>query len=770
MLKFFQTLFLFVILLVVPTLQETATPTDNTEEELGPPPQPKDISDYLLWGTYKPQLISAITQKSIYPISVGLAFSDLLGQVPSLQEFKDNLRFRMRRDTIAQYSHHNGLDLAVQHVKDPKLGILFDTTLIKDITKAEGQASDIDWIYLVEASKLEDAPEDVLEATATNGFNNFIFIGLGDLEGEGQDHTYLKVLPSEEKDDFLVEIVDVEKQKSKGFMRITVYDQGENIRAVTSCAIDNINKTDTWKVEDAIYEQLTDDTLDETTYLNPSKCSSDGKENITMFLQQTIARPDFKILVSYSSKSIPKHEELDTLQAKIKERQALFEEQYQKIMPVVNVNPYQINITEANEISRYALSNLLGGIQYSYGKIRVLQADGSEPPNKELFTATPSRVGFPRGFLWDEGFHQNLICEWNTTLCITMMRTWFNSIQDDGWIPREQARGDELESNFMQKEFLYQSQQEANPPSMILAILKLVNKIYRQEVEYDDGYEIYLFLGDIYPKLKAWFYWLVKTQQNLDPADGADASLFFKWACKAPCNGKYFASGLDDYPRHPHGYHAVAQLDLHIWLVTFARGIRMIEKTLGVEVDDMDKNHAALLRTLDNFYDPADNLAKDIIGQKHRKENSTKKFRLVNLGYVNLFPLAFGMMRSEESMKATIDLITNREQLWSDFGIRSLSKSDAFFQKGDQYWTEPIWIPLNYLVLRGLKSYYSQVDDAKDLYEALRLNLLENLSATWKKTHNFWENYDSFTGKGKGFPSFTGWTSLFALIYSEKYD
>jgi len=297
-----------------------------------------------------------------------------------------------------------------------------------------------------------------------------------------------------------------------------------------------------------------------------------------------------------------------------------------------------------------------------------------------------------------------------------------------------------------------------------------VNKIYRQEVGYDEGYEIFLFLGDIYPKLKAWFYWLVKTQQNLDKADGADTMLLFKWACKEPCNGKYFASGLDDYPRHPPGYHAVAQLDLRVWLATFARGVMMIEKTLGVEADDMDKNIKALLKSLENFNDPGDKLVKDLIGLRNKRDNTTKKFRLTNLGYVNLFPMAFGLMRPGESMKATIDLMTSRDHLWSDFGLRSLSKSDSFFQKGDCYWTEPIWIPLNYLVLRGLKSYYSKDEDASELYEALRLNLLENLSATWKKTHNFWENYDSFTGKGKGFPSFTGWTSLFSLIYSEKYD
>lgn len=60
--------------------------------------------------------------------------------------------------------------------------------------------------------------------------------------------------------------------------------------------------------------------------------------------------------------------------------------------------------------AKAALSNTLGGMGYFTGRSEVRGA-GSSGGNglsfeASLFTAVPSRSFFPRGFLWDEGFHQ----------------------------------------------------------------------------------------------------------------------------------------------------------------------------------------------------------------------------------------------------------------------------------------------------------------------------------------------------------------------------
>ena len=84
-------------------------------------------------------------------------------------------------------------------------------------------------------------------------------------------------------------------------------------------------------------------------------------------------------------------------------------------------------------------SNLIGGIGYFYGDAVVDRSYAQEYEEEnegfweetaeargrgnvklegpyELYTSIPSRPFFPRGFLWDEGFHLLPVAEWDMDL------------------------------------------------------------------------------------------------------------------------------------------------------------------------------------------------------------------------------------------------------------------------------------------------------------------------------------------------------------------
>jgi len=70
----------------------------------------------------------------------------------------------------------------------------------------------------------------------------------------------------------------------------------------------------------------------------------------------------------------------------------------------------------------------------SYG---AMGGNVAETEVQTLFTGAPSRPVFPRGFLWDEGFHQVLAAAIDPALAAEVLEAWMGTMLPDGWIPRE---------------------------------------------------------------------------------------------------------------------------------------------------------------------------------------------------------------------------------------------------------------------------------------------------------------------------------------------
>ncbi|CAO3614551.1 unnamed protein product [Mucor fragilis] len=110
-----------------------------------------------------------------------------------------------------------------------------------------------------------------------------------------------------------------------------------------------------------------------------------------------------------------------------------------------------------------------------------------------------------------------------------------------------------------------------------------------------------------------------------------------------------------------------------------------------------------------------------------------KPVHVCHKGYLSLFPMTLGLLPADSpKLGAILDIIENEDELWSPYGLRSLSASDPIFGTGENYWRGPIWININYLTLQSLYKNYMHVpgpfqDRANKIYTKLRDNLIRNV-------------------------------------------
>lgn len=241
--------------------------------------------------------------------------------------------------------------------------------------------------------------------------------------------------------------------------------------------------------------------------------------------------------------------------------------------------------TEEVEIAQAALSNMLGSIGYFFGASRVQSVHTKVPVpywKAPLFTAVPSRSFFPRGFLWDEGFHGLLISSWDIDIELDIISHWFDLMNIEGWIPREQILGVEALAR-VPEEFVTQHNTNANPPTFFLALKRLLVRHY-DEITTTSRYQT---LERLYPRLQAWFSWFNTTQKGEVPGT-------YRWRGRdensvRELNPKTLTSGLDDYPRASHPTVNERHVDLRCWIALAAGVMVDLGNLLGKNTEKYER-------------------------------------------------------------------------------------------------------------------------------------------------------------------------------------
>ncbi len=358
-------------------------------------------------------------------------------------------------------------------------------------------------------------------------------------------------------------------------------------------------------------------------------------------------------------------------------------------------------------------------------------------------------------------------------------------------------------------EFVIQNNQYANPPTLFLPLFRVIHKIQEKIVATNQQESAQnpdvLYLNRALKRLSHWYDWYNVTQSGKIP-------FTYRWRgrsaeSKHELNPKTLTSGLDDYPRASHPTDLERHLDLRCWIAWASKVMADLAEMVkhGVSKDSKAyRDHYNILRDnnlLDRLHwsnsqyadfglhsdsvklvrqKPSDPRVNPNTMPLIRQADVEPTYQFVNsVGYVSLFPMLLELLDADSpKLGAVLDQIRDVRHLWTNFGLRSLSKLAPLYDKKNTehdppYWRSAIWININYLALKSLKHYSSvpgpHQERAGKIYAELRTNVVNNIVSNYERTGYIWEQYNDKTGKGQGSHPFTGWSALVVLIMSEIY-
>ncbi|KAK4505077.1 hypothetical protein PRZ48_003040 [Zasmidium cellare] len=774
----------------------------------------KASNDSLLWGPYRPNLYFGVRPRLPKSVLTGLLWS----RVEDFVSVQGNTRYTCEQhEGMAGYGWdaYDARTGGVQVVHDKGNGLDLETTFVKF---DEGRGG---WGARIKGTPRDDV-EPVPNVEYANGGDNLKTAVWFTVGAEGLGSVQPQDAEAAEESGYTGDVVLDGQTSDLGEFKITITEAKENSHPTSShpsyqnkpldhTFVHSIQTPEEalWQAKALLFSSMKttiDSYIEEYTqekmpppWQTYTIQNLPGQGNFHM-IQKTFEGPfEFDILFTPSS-STPKTS--DDLTKVIKSVNKSFDEKYLEVHKPLA--PFKDN--KYLSFSKSLFSNLYGGIGYFYGDqvIDRSYAPEYEEENEgfweeaeeargrnqqklegpyELYTSIPSRPFFPRGFLWDEGFHLLPILDWDAEVVMQILSSWFNTMDEDGWIPREQILGHEARSKVPQ-EFQVQYPHYANPPTLFMVIEALLDKIEgkagsgaalsQQTLGNVAGNvlatpdSVKAWLKQLYPLLQRNFEWYRRTQWgDLKTYDreAFSSKEAYRWRGRTPRH--ILTSGLDDYPRAQPPHPGELHVDLMSWMGLMSRNIHRVASFLG-ESDDESK-YAKIAEAIRRNVD-------DLHWSKEHKtycdatvDDYEESVHVCHKGYISLFPFMAGLVASDNPhLKDVLDLIADEDELWSPHGIRSLSRQDELYGTDENYWRSPVWMNMNYLIVKELYNIAQQSGPqqkrAATMYSALRKNLVDTVYNSFQETGFAWEQYNPETGAGQRTQHFTGWTSLIVKI------
>ncbi|KAF7560978.1 hypothetical protein G7046_g3168 [Stylonectria norvegica] len=759
----------------------------------------------LFWGPYKPNLYFGVRPRVPQSLWTGLMW----GRVDGYQDIQTNFRYTCEQGEDIhgygwdEYDARNG---GVQSIHDE--GNMIDITT--SFVKVPGGSHGGSWAARIKGELRDDAPDD----TKTMVYYYIAQEGGGQLavETEGtkfgfEDDVTLKGSSKSLGEYTLVVTKGTGEHPTSGSELLK--DRHGDKTVVASAGVpDEL----VWQGKPVVYKQL----QDAVKYVQEHANMEDpppawqvyrlghapGSGNVQI-VQKTF-EGSFEFDVIFSSATAGRELVSEDVTREIKETSSAFAERFKAVFDFKE--PFTAE--KYKRFGKSMFSNLLGGVGYFNGhqiidrsyapeyeeenegfweeaaQARARKQQDDEGPY-ELFTSVPSRPFFPRGFLWDEGFHLVPIADWDIDLTLEIVKSWFNTMDEDGWIAREQILGPEARSK-VPEEFQVQYPHYANPPTLFLVIEGFMERLRAangsqvvgkeqlsqgnplQTAHLDNPELGEDYLRKLYPLLRRQYDWFRKTQRGDIKSYDRDAfssKEAYRWRGRTETH--VLTSGLDDYPRPQPPHPGELHVDLMSWVGLMSKSLMNIADALGMaeDVDEYKKTLNAIEHNLNDLHwSEKEGCYCDATIDEFEEHTL-----VCHKGYISLFPFLVGLMKPDDpKLGKILDLIGDEQHLFSPYGLRSLSVQDEFYGTNENYWRSPIWMPVNYLALSQLRNIATQDGPfkakAQDLFSRLRTNIVNTVYRSWEETGFAWEQYNPETGAGQRTQHFTGWTSLVVKV------